>query len=161
MKYVVATSSQRHLDSCREFLGVRDGLELRLGSVSETGSDCDAALLSWALAHDRYGGSPTPGFAQVLVNSRSDGAPRLILATPPAPLGAASNAPSDAEVEAFVIRALRSSIAAYSDTGYGSSDSKVLIHLEAAGIDRTDLIPTLSAIADLLGGEEGQSRTVL
>jgi hypothetical protein len=77
------------------------------------------------------------------------------------PLAAASNAPSDAEVEAFVISALRGCIAAYSDAGYGLSGSKILIHLEAAGIDRTDLTPTLRAIVDLLGGEEGQSRDIM
>lgn len=151
MMYVVATSVQRHLDSCREFLGFRDGLEFRLGSVVKTGFDCDAAILSSALAHDRYGGSPVLGLAQVLVNRRADGAPRLILTTPPMPLAAVSGAPTDVQVETFVVRALKSSIDAYVDAGNSPLDSKVLVHLEAAGIDRPDLTPTLRAIAELLG----------
>ena len=151
MRYVIASAVETTLNACRDFVGAGEGLEFRTGSVSRSGWDCQAAVVNFALAHDRYGGMPVIGSAQVLVNGRGDGAPEIILATPPLPLAAASNSPTDADVESRVLGILRSCITAYVDRFGESAETKVLIHLEAAGIDRPDLTPTLRAIADFLG----------
>ncbi|MEE1781776.1 hypothetical protein PUR71_02340 [Streptomyces sp. SP17BM10] len=150
MRFVIAASTDRFVDSCRDFLGNRPGLDFRRGSVAETGWDCDAAILSFALAHDRYGGTPQLGVAQVLANERADGAPGVILATPPIPLAAASRNPSDTDVEKHVLDALDSCLAAYTKEIGSLQDAKILIHLEAAGIDRVDLGAPLRGIAEFL-----------
>jgi hypothetical protein len=150
MRYVIASGSERSINSCREFLGSRDELEFRLGSVRETGWDCDAAVLMSPLAHERYGGVPQVGVAQVLTNRRADGAPEVILATPPRPMAAASHCPSDSEIERRVFGVLNSCMTAYVNCPGCSTDSKVLIHLEAAGMDRRNLDPPLRGIADFL-----------
>jgi hypothetical protein len=66
------------------------------------------------------------------------------------PLAAASDSPTDTDIEMNVLRSLRSCIAAFVDACGDSADSKILIHLEAAGFDRPDLTPTLSAVAEFL-----------
>ncbi|HWO64938.1 MAG TPA: hypothetical protein VNO31_33380, partial [Umezawaea sp.] len=86
MKYVIAASIERIVQACREALAGIPDVEFRVGSVPETGVGCDAAILSFPLAHERYGGSPRMGVAQVLMNTRGDGAPGIILATPPSPV---------------------------------------------------------------------------
>nr|GID90560.1 hypothetical protein Ade03nite_94840 [Actinoplanes derwentensis] len=88
--------------------------------------------------------------AQALVNERADGAPELILATPPIPLAAASESPTDADVQMHVLASLRACIAAFVDACGDSAEAKILIHLEAAGFDRSDLTPTLSALVEFL-----------
>jgi hypothetical protein len=90
------------------------------------------------------------GSAQVLLNTRADGAPALILATPPRPLGAGSAHPARADVEAGVFGALRAAIAADADRCGPLPEATVVIDLEAAAFDRPDLTPTLRAVANLL-----------
>src|SRR5690349_617191 len=115
MKYIIAAAAEAVVNSCREFLGKREGLEFRSGSVREAGRDCRAAVVNFALAHDRYGGNPVIGLAQALINRRADGAPDWILATPPVSLTAASASPTDADVRMHVLGSLRSCIAAFVD----------------------------------------------
>ncbi|GAB7185171.1 hypothetical protein ATKI12_5002 [Kitasatospora sp. Ki12] len=150
MRFVIAASTERLVDSCRDFLGNRTGLDFRRGSVAETGWDCDAAILSSALGHDRYGGSPQVGVAQVLLNMRADGAPGVILTTPPLPLAAASRHPADPDVERYVLDALDSCLAAYVREVGSVRNVKILTHLEAAGFDRQDLTAPLRGIAEFL-----------
>jgi hypothetical protein len=150
MRYVIASASERRVEFCEEFLGTRDGIEFRSGSGPETGWDCSAAVLNFALAHDRYGGTPAIGAAQALLNRRDDGLPGWILATPPLALSAASHPPSDSAVEKHVLDSLRACLAAYLQTHDDHPEPKILIHLEAAGFDRPDLTPTLRAVAAFL-----------
>jgi len=153
MKYVIASASDRVVAACRDFLGDGDGLTFRSGSVPEAGWDCDIAVLSFPLAHERYGGKPQVGRAQVLANERSDGAPKIILATPPLALTAASSPASDSDIERHVFGVLNSCVAAYVNAYGRGEDVKILIHLEAAALDRPDLLPPLRGIADFLARE--------
>lgn len=150
MRCVIASSSSRNVDECRDFLGIRSGLAFRCGSVSSTGWDCDVAILNWPLAHDRYGGEPEVGKADILNNWRADGAPKVIVATPPVPMKDASKYPTDAKIERYVYRVLDDCMAAYENQYGRGNDSAFLVHLEAAGIDRVDLAPPLRGIATFL-----------
>lgn len=150
MRYVFAAARERMVEECRDSLNAYEGLEFRAGSVADTGWDCKAAIVSFPLAHDRYGGTPQIGHPQVLTNTRGDGAPGIILATPPLLLSSASPAPSDADIAKSVHDIMDSCITAYIAAYTPAQDSKVLVHLEAAGIDRPDLTPVLIAIASFL-----------
>jgi hypothetical protein len=146
MKYVIASSTERILSVFRNALSDRPEVECRVGSVAEAGPDCDAAILSFPLAHERYGGSPQLGVTQILENRRDDGAPRIILATPPLPPRTPDNSGTDSDFEMYVLHVLNSCTAEFlknfPDCG---ENSKILIHLEAAGIDRKDLGVPLKA----------------
>jgi hypothetical protein len=151
VRYVVAASTERIVDACREALRGLPGVEFRVGSVPEAGADCDAAILSFPLAHERYGGTPRIGIAQVLVNRRDDGAPGAILATPPSPAPTSASTCSDFEVEEHVVHVLDSCLAEFLTSFPGREEnSTILIHLEAAGIDRRDLGAPLKGIQRFL-----------
>lgn len=147
MRYIVAASSERIVEACREVLGELPGVGFRVGSVPEAGADCDAAILSFPLAHERYGGTPQIGVAQVLENTRGDGAPGVILATPPGPALTSENTGSDSEIERHVVHVLSACVAEFLKCFPGcEANSTILIHLEAAGIDRRDLGAPLKGI---------------
>ncbi|MFF2556228.1 hypothetical protein ACFVUS_34820 [Nocardia sp. NPDC058058] len=61
------------------------GTEFRVGSMPAVGSGCDTILMIAYLVHDRYGGRPPRGRAQVIENLSGDSLPYLILVTPPYP----------------------------------------------------------------------------
>lgn len=158
MRYVVAASTVRIVDACREALRGLSGVEFRVGSVPEAGADCDAAILSFPLAHERYGGTPRIGVAQVLVNTRGDGAPSIIMATPPAPPQTLASSDKDSEIERHVFHVLDSCVAEFLNAFPGCDESsKILVHLEAAGIDRRDLTAPLKGILKFLS----QTRPVI
>ncbi|WP_155546119.1 hypothetical protein [Amycolatopsis camponoti] len=152
MRYVIAASTARLVEECRKALAGVPDIDFRVGSVSESGADCDAAVLSFPLAHERYGGEPRVGVAQVLVNEREDDAPPIILAAPPRPVVATAAEVSDAEVEEHVVRVLVSTRDVFLRAFPEETDSRILVHLEAAGIDRRDMKPTLSALRKFLSG---------
>jgi hypothetical protein len=161
MKYVIAASTERLVKLCREALeGILD-VEFRVGSVPEAGADCDAAILSFPLAHERYGGVPRMGVAQVLVNDREDGAPGIILATPPGPAKTSPAGVNASEVEEYVVKVLGSCREAFLSAFPGEDDSQILIHLEAAGIDRSDMGPILDGLLRFLSrrGHSASSST--
>ncbi|HEX6347016.1 hypothetical protein [Umezawaea sp.] len=151
MEYVVAASLERIVQACREALGDIPDVEFRVGSVPETGAGCDVAILSFPLAHERYGGVPRMGVAQVLVNTRGDGAPGIILATPPTPVPVSATGVGDAEIEEYVIRALDSCLGEL-ENHFPEFEgiSKILVHLEAAGLDRKDLGAPLRGVRSFL-----------
>ncbi|MCF2528510.1 hypothetical protein [Yinghuangia soli] len=149
MKYVVAAAKAPTVDACRHALGERPDVEFRVGSAPETGADCDAAIVSWPPAHDRYGGFPKAGAAQVLVNERGDGAPGFILATPPPQ--ASSYGPADSDVEDQALRILDACVAEFlREFPESREDAKILIHLEGAALDHPDLGPPLKGIREFL-----------
>lgn len=151
VKYVIAASSERIVQACRDSLGGTPTVEFRVGSVPECGADCDAAILNFPLAHERYGGVPQLGMAQVLKNERGDGAPKIILSTPPMSLESQKVIVTDSDIEEQVFQILNSCVDAllkvfpHQDEGV-----RILLHLEAAGIDRKNLDIPIRAISRLL-----------
>ncbi|MEJ8644388.1 hypothetical protein WKI68_29870 [Streptomyces sp. MS1.HAVA.3] len=136
MEYVIAGSSEADVARFREILRDVPGVEFRVGSVPETGADCDAVILNPALAHERYGGTPRIGEVQVLINRNEDGAPEIILAA--APVTGAMAAPDDAQTEEFVYRLLDSCVTAFWEHFPDRTHTRLLVHLEGAAIDRPD-----------------------
>ncbi|MGW8728494.1 hypothetical protein ACWGNF_20980 [Streptomyces sp. NPDC055808] len=107
--------------------------------------------MSFPLAHERYDGIPRIGVAQALVNKRGDGAPNIILATPPAPPQTLAASGSDSEIERHVFHVLDSCVAEFLNAfPEREESSKILVHLEAAGIDRRDLTAPLKGISKFL-----------
>jgi hypothetical protein len=152
MRYVIAASTEWLVRQCREVLEEILDVDFQVGSVAETGADCDAAILSFPLAHERYGGVPRMGVAQVLVNERTDGAPSIILATPPGVAKTSAAGVNASEVQEYVVNVLDSCREAFLTVFPGEDDSRILIHLEAAGIDRRDMGPTLDGLVRFLSG---------
>ncbi len=153
MRYVLAASTERIVETCSEALQDLVNIEFRVGSVPETGKGCDAAILSSPLAHERYGGIPRIGVAQLLVNTRGDGAPGIILATPPIPLQTVGVAAADFEVEEHVVYVLSACLEVFLNRfPERKSESSVLVHLEAAAIDREDLEAPIRGIRKVLSG---------
>ncbi|MEZ0070651.1 hypothetical protein ABIA32_006704 [Streptacidiphilus sp. MAP12-20] len=107
--------------------------------------------MSFPLAHERYGGIPRPEEAQVLVNTRGDGAPGIILATPPTPAKIPGKSGGDCEVESHVFHVLNASVIEFlNEFPECGEASKILIHLEASAIDRKDLSAALRGVLKLL-----------
>jgi hypothetical protein len=150
MRYVIAASTERAVAACQASLEAHGELEYRVGSVAQAGWDCDAAIVSFPLAHDRYGGTPEVGRAQILENNRQDGAPRIVLATPPISPSSASPAPTDEQIESHVAYVIGACVAVYAESRSADPSAKILIHLEAAGIDRKDLKPVAQGIERFL-----------
>ena len=113
MQYVFAAVQERVLSVWRSVLAGNGQFDLRRGYGPETAAGCDAVVMAAPLAHDRYGGKPSPARAQVLVNERGDGLPRLIVAMPAVllhgeigpPVEASGSAP-DARLQNLVLRCL-------------------------------------------------------
>ncbi|MET7282668.1 hypothetical protein ABZS29_30850 [Kribbella sp. NPDC005582] len=151
MRYVIAASTERMVETCRQGLRDLSNVEFRVGSVPETGKDCDAAILSSPLAHERYGGIPRMGVAQVLANTRGDGAPGIILATPLSPVSAVGVTAGRLEVEEHVVYVLSACLEAFlNQYSECNNESSVLIHLEAAAIDQRDLSAPIRGIRRVL-----------
>lgn len=137
MKFVVATSNKRKLDEVSQLLSGRSNLELRDGSVPDVSHGCDAAVMHFTLAHDRYGGRPVVGQSQVLRNSRNDGVAPIILATPPLEAGAGLGPDKDAETERHTARMVGMALDAWvksPDYPEDASGLVCLIHIEGAGL---------------------------
>ncbi|MFJ3788915.1 hypothetical protein [Kitasatospora sp. NPDC090091] len=156
MRYVLAASAERTTDACRRALQGRSGVEFRVGSVPETGSDCDAAIFSFPLAHERYGGIPRPGAAQLLENQRDDGVPGLILATPPAPPRTSAGTGEEVEEHSFhVLSACATEfLREFPELG---DDAMILIHMEAAGIDHRNIDASLRGVLRFLSQDRPAS----
>src|SRR5690606_24556574 len=108
------------------------------GSIAEAGVGCDAAVVHYTVAHDRYGGAPIVGKAQVLQNLRNDGAPPVILATPPLESGAGMGPEPQAEVEKHAMRMLGMALVEWVRSPlypHHSSEAVCLLHIEGAGLD--------------------------
>lgn len=142
MRFVVSSSSELKSEQLSHLLGGLPKVAVRSGSLAEVGADCDAAVVHYTVAHDRYGGAPIVGKAQVLRNSRNDGAPATILATPPLESGAGTGSEGQAEVENHVLRMLSSALAEWARSPLyppGSAEATCVLHIEAAGLDFGEL----------------------
>lgn len=151
VRYVIASTSKVSVDGCRAALAGIAGVEFRVGSVPDTWPGCDAAVVWWPLAHEQYGGIPEPGVAQVLFNSLEGDAPEVILATPSGPGRTSGVGPTDPEIEEYTFSSLDSCIREYLRLFPERHDTaKILIHLEAAGINRRDMRAPLRGIERFL-----------
>lgn len=138
MRFVIASSSERKLFEVSRLLGGLSYVEFRLGSVAEVAKGCDAEVMHFTLAHNRYGGSPVVGQSQVVRNLRNDGAPPIILTTPPLEVGAGLGSNPELETELHAKRMVEMALAEWvksSEFPKGSSGVVCLIHLEGAGLD--------------------------
>ncbi|MEV0038146.1 hypothetical protein [Streptomyces sp. NPDC050804] len=151
VRYVIASSTKRIIDECREKLTGVPGLEFRVGSVSETWIGCDAAVVWWPLAHEWYGGMPEPGVAQVLFNTVGDDAPAVILATPAGPGRTSGVGPTDLEIEDYTFNSLDACAREYMRLFPDRRESAdILVHLEASGLDRRDMGAPIRGMARFL-----------
>lgn len=82
MQLVLAGHNSGALEPWRAVFHDDERVEFRVGSLPGIGFACDAQIVPAFLAHDRYGGVPDYDSAQVLVNTRGDGGPGLVVATP-------------------------------------------------------------------------------
>ncbi|MCH5674925.1 hypothetical protein [Streptomyces gilvus] len=148
---MIASTSQATMDQCRERLADTPDVEFRTGSVPETSSNCDAAVMWWPLAHEQHGGTPQPGVAQVLLNTLDPDEPEIILATPPGPGGTTGVGPSDVDIEEYTFHTLDACIREYVQYFPESCEQAViLIHLEAAGLNRRSMAAPLRGLERFL-----------
>lgn len=95
-------------------------------------------MVHFALAHDRYGGRPIIGRAQVLHNVRNDGAPAIILSSPPLHPDCRAEVTRPERVEEHVSAMLAASLIEWACSPLYrlySVEPACLIHLEGAGLD--------------------------
>lgn len=151
MRIVLAARSSRSVARATELLGGTPNLEIKSGSVPELAVGCDAEIMHFTLAHDRYGGSPIIGHSQVLHNLRNDGAPPVIIATPSLEDGAGlGGGDPDHETELHAERMIRIALDAWVASLGETAESEhlcCLIHLEGAGLDFGPLDPILRGVA--------------
>lgn len=151
MRYVIASGSESILAVAREMLSGLPGIEFRAGTVPDTWEGCDATVMWWPLAHDRYGGIPEPEVAQILHNNRGDDLPGIILATPSGPGRTSGVGSSEDEIELYACTSLGACISEFkrqfSDRW---QKSQILVHLEASGLDREDINASLRGISKAL-----------
>ncbi|SEQ82364.1 hypothetical protein SAMN05216188_105231 [Lentzea xinjiangensis] len=147
MHYVIASFSEPTLAAWRESLGDLPGVTFRTGAGSAVSFDCDAQLMNFYLAHDRYGGTPEIGRAQVLVNTRNDSSPRYIVATPPF-AGGGPEVTDPAELE----ERLHHTFSACFDAISGAVErdpgviERVLVHVEGMGLEEIGREPSIRAL---------------
>ncbi|WP_143116368.1 hypothetical protein [Lentzea xinjiangensis] len=136
MRFVVASAHAHRLEEVSRKLNDVLRVEFRLGSIPNAGFDCNAGIVHYTLAHDRYGGRPVVGRAQVLQNLRGDGAPLVILATPPLEDDTGLGLDRNVKVENRVIRMLGMCIDEWVLSGESvGTDSTCLVHMEGSGLD--------------------------
>ncbi|MCA1224668.1 hypothetical protein [Saccharopolyspora sp. 6M] len=133
MQLVVATEYEEESAELERFLGGRDDIRVRCGTVPDVAVECDFMVVKFYLAHDRYGGYPRPGEAQLLVNTREDGLPKKIVATPP--FFADDNSTNAKDVKRRLREMLGKSFDLVKGANGEISDASVLVHREALGLD--------------------------
>ncbi|QIZ34187.1 hypothetical protein [Saccharopolyspora sp. ASAGF58] len=137
MLLIFATTTDEKASRFRATLGDITNIEFRTGAVKDTAIGCDAILIKFYLAHDRYGGTPKPGVSQVLPNSRNDGLPALIVTTLPFPPGDEVADPSQLEDRFYTMFAVP--MTTFNDFLSNQSESKSLhVHREGLGLDSAE-----------------------
>lgn len=152
MKYVIASSAERTLRPWIQGLDDLPNLEFRVGNIPPVGEGCDAEIVAFMFAHDRYGGTPRIGEAQALVNHLQDGSPRIILATPPLPLESLKSENESSghganSIEEHVFRTVRACVDEAErlnrEDSPGSPIRCILLHIIGLGFDRFKAEPAL------------------
>ncbi|GGM45020.1 hypothetical protein ACFQBY_01640 [Promicromonospora citrea] len=149
MNFVVAIGAADLFEEVRASVGPEYPYEIRTGGITAVGSGCDAELVNFPLACERYGADRTRHVAQVLSNDRSDGAPELIVVIPPLEVDK-RGAPvtQGMDYRQWVAWALGSSLDALAVAIGSLKDVTVLIHLESAGMDARPL-EVLEVVSEL------------
>lgn len=143
MQYVLASVAPSTLEEWQHALGDLPGLDFRLGAGSAVSQDCDAQIVKFYHAHDRYGGTPEVGKSQVLANTRNDGSPAIIVATPPFASGPEVTDPAElAERMYFTFSSCFNEIARLNTTNPGIV-TRVLIHIEGLGLEEIGREPSI------------------
>jgi len=147
MHYVIASVSESTLVAWQDsFVDLPDVI-FRVGAGSAVSFDCDAQLMNFYLAHDRYGGTPEIGRAQVLVNTRNDSSPRYVVATPPF-AGGGREVTDPAELEERLYYTFSACFDKVSGTNEREPDviERVLIHVEGMGLEEIGREPSIRAL---------------
>ncbi|WP_155377907.1 hypothetical protein [Cellulomonas sp. JZ18] len=115
--------------------------EVRQGGVAAVGAGCDAQLMMFPLAAERYAGAdPRSRAAQVLVNDRGDGGTPVVVALPTLALDADLRPVTHGRTHReHVTWAITSALAALEDACGDLDGLTVLLHLEAAAMDARPL----------------------
>lgn len=137
MRFVVAIGIEDHIQEVLD--AVRPGypFEVRTGPVKVVAVDCDAELVSFPLAAERYGADPKRHVAQVLSNTRNDGAPAIVVAIPPLEVDATGKPMTlGMDTEEWLTWALNGALEALRDSVGDLDEVSVLLYLEAVGMQR-------------------------
>jgi hypothetical protein len=146
VQFVLASAAQSTMEEWRRALGDRPGLEFRVGRGPAVSYDCDAQIVKFTHAHDRYGGTPEIGRAQVLANTRNDGTPAIIVATPPFAAGPEVTDPDElADRQWFTFSQCFQAIDAWNTANPGAV-TKVLIHIEGLGLEEAGREPSITGL---------------
>ncbi|MFI9388572.1 hypothetical protein [Kutzneria sp. NPDC052558] len=156
VQYVLASVAQSTLDDWRRVLGDLPGLDFRLGAGSAVSHDCDAQIVTFYLAHDRYGGTPEIGRSQILTNTRGDGSPAIIVATPPFASGPEiSDPPELAERMHVTFSSCFNEIARLNTTNPDTA-TRALIHIEGLDLEDISREPSITALRQALARQNKQ-----
>lgn len=137
MKIIIADTQSAVLDRWRSELAELGGICFRQGYGSETVGDCDAAVMSVAMAHDRYGGMPKIGRSQILVNRSNDGYAPLIVTTPP--LASSGEQMSDDLLGRRVMQSLSACLKAIKEFNAKNEHQQIrslFLHIGGLGFDQ-------------------------
>ncbi|MFI9384343.1 hypothetical protein [Kutzneria sp. NPDC052558] len=141
--YVPASVTQSTVEEWRRALDDLPCLDFRLGAGSVVPHDCDAQVIKFHLVHDRYGGTPEVGKSQVLTNTRGDGSPALIVATPPFASGPEVTDPVELEGRThFTFSHCLDEISRLNSIRPGAI-ARVLIHIEGLGLEEIGREPSI------------------
>lgn len=137
MRFVVAIGVESHIQDVLN--AVRPGypFEVRTGPVKVAAAGCDAELVSFPLAAERYGADPKRHVAQVLSNPRDDGAPAIVVAIPPLEVDATGKPITRGmDTDEWLTWALNGALEALRDSVGDLDGVSVLLYLEAVGMER-------------------------
>ncbi|MDR7312047.1 hypothetical protein J2S40_003105 [Nocardioides luteus] len=103
--------------------------------MKNTAAGCDAELISFPLAAERYGADPKKHVAQVLSNPRNDGAPAIVVAIPPLEVDATGKPMAQGmDTDEWLAWALNGALEALHDSVGDLDGVTVLLYLEAVGM---------------------------
>ncbi|WP_199444422.1 hypothetical protein [Umezawaea beigongshangensis] len=137
MEYVIAAVAQAVLQRWRVGVAGVEQVEFRCGRGTEVVGDSDAAIVGFQMAHDRYGGVPEIGRAQVLRNHRNDGYPRHIVTTPPFPAGPEID--DEAELRTrlqLLFETCFDAVQRHNENAGAQRMTSLFLHVEGVGLDR-------------------------
>lgn len=161
VRFLIASSSGRTAAEASRLLGDLRHVECRQGSAADLGAECDAGIVHYPIAHDLYGGTPVVGQAQVLRNSRNDGAPPVILATAPLEAGAGMGPDREAEAENHACRMISMALAEWVRSPlypHHSTEAVCLLHIEGAGLVFGDFAAIARGIRRAIEGHGDEPR---
>ncbi|QUQ71161.1 hypothetical protein JJ691_89440 [Kutzneria sp. CA-103260] len=157
MQYVLASVAPSTVEDWQRALEDLPWLDFRVGAGSAVSHDCDAQIVKFHLAHDRYGGTPEVGRSQVLANTRGDGSPAIIVATPPFAGGPEITDPGElAERTHFTFASCFNEITRLNTTNPGAV-TRVLIHIEGLGLAETGREPSIIGLRRALAQQTGST----